>query len=180
MLAPTALTKCCSICGAEKPRAAFYARRRSPDGLQAHCRECSRRTIDAAEARRRQPRSIATDYAELAAVFAARPREVVDALADIAGEGSLNPLLALADLLEPDCPACVPAPADSPDTRPMCVLHWLAGVYEDNLASAHPTVYAAMEAEPDTPDPPCDGDKAATDAPDSAESTGGPAPPTPA
>ena len=171
MLAPPPLTKRCSICGAEKPRAAFYARRRSPDGLQAHCRECSRRTIDAAEARRRQPRPIAATYGELAAVFAARADEVVEALVESAGEGSLYPLADLADALEPACPAYAPVGADSPGPRPMCALHFLVAVHEANLAVDYPGGAAAAMAAP--PDPPCDADEAATDAPDSAESTGG-------
>jgi hypothetical protein len=172
--------KRCSICGADKPRSEFYARRRSPDGLQAHCRECSRRTIDAAEARRRQPRPIAATYGELAAVFAARADEVVEALVESAGEGSLHPLADLADALEPACPAYAPAGGDSPGPRPMCALHFLAAVHEANLAVDYPPVYAAIEAEPDTPDQPCAVDEAATDAPDSAESAEGAVPPTPA
>lgn len=33
-------TKRCSKCGQDKPRAAFFARKKNPDGLEGQCREC--------------------------------------------------------------------------------------------------------------------------------------------
>src|SRR4051812_41570593 len=64
VLTPTLLQKHCALCGQDRPRAAFYKRSRSSDGLQRHCRDCSRSSLDAAEARRQQPQPLASNYAE--------------------------------------------------------------------------------------------------------------------
>lgn len=47
------LTKTCSRCRVEKPRAGFYRGRREPDGLMRWCRECSNNNTN--EQRRKQP-----------------------------------------------------------------------------------------------------------------------------
>jgi hypothetical protein len=120
--------KTCSQCGEPKPLAAFAKRTKSRDGLQAHCRDCGRQMLDAADARRKAAANgqlpIATDWNTMFQLFEARAYDVVCALSE-AAEGGCDVLWHLAASLEPNCPAT----ADD-YSGPTCYLHALAEIHD--------------------------------------------------
>src|SRR3954463_7207202 len=78
-------TKRCTQCGIEKPLDAFHKRTRSPDGYQAHCRDCGRAALDAADARARaRQRGVLVTREEIEDAVAAQAEAVVDVLFDCA------------------------------------------------------------------------------------------------
>jgi hypothetical protein len=120
-------TKVCAKCHAPTPLAAFHKRTRSRDGLQAHCKDCGRAMLDAADARRRartqaQHAHVIVDWEELEERLADRVPELVDALFAAAETGDPDVLYCIADVV---CPPPCPADDDA-YTGADCLPHLLA------------------------------------------------------
>jgi hypothetical protein len=126
-------TKVCAQCHVPKPITDFAKRTKSRDGLQAHCRDCGRAMLDAADARRRartqaQHAHVIIDRDDLAERLADHADDVVDALFAAAETGDPDVLYRIADVLcSPESPDC-PAGADD-YTGAECLPHLLADAH---------------------------------------------------